>query len=148
MDVCIYERRDGQNIFTIERKLRHGSGRSALTHIGVTKFGSSAVLALTGRLEGHSSPELEQQVNALLHSGIRSLIFDLSALEYVSSAGLRVFILAAKKLKSAGGDARFAALTAWVREVFHVSGLLTTLEVVPTVESVLPITPPAATRPK
>lgn len=131
MDACLYERRDGQNIFAIELVLRRASSQPPTVNIATTKFESSATLALTGRLDGLSSPELEQQVNALLASGIRTLVFDLASLDYVSSAGLRVFIVAAKKLTAAGGTATFQSLTPNVREVFEFTGLLKALVVAP-----------------
>jgi serine/threonine-protein kinase RsbW len=129
MDVCLYERNDGRNVFTIEHKLNRATAASA--HIAATKQEASAVLALTGRLDGLSSPELERQVKALVATGARTLVFDLSALDYVSSAGLRVFILAAKTLNAAQGLTKFASLTPCVREVFHVGGLLNVLDVEP-----------------
>jgi anti-anti-sigma factor len=129
MNVCLYEHRDGFNVFTMERQLNRGSDSTA--RIAATKLESAVTLALSGRLDGLSSPELEQQVAALLAFGIRTLVFDLSALEYVSSAGLRVFIIAAKKLKASGGVAQFTSLTPAVHDVFHISGLLTAFGVAP-----------------
>ncbi len=129
MNVCLYEHRDGRNIFTMERQLNRGSDSTA--RFAATKLESSATLALSGRLDGLSSPELEQQVLALLTSDIRTLVFDLAALDYVSSAGLRIFILAAKKMKAAGGEARFVAPTSAVRNIFEITGLLTALDVAP-----------------
>lgn len=129
MDVCLYEHRDGRNIFTVERKLSRMPGAAAGIHISASKLAASATLALTGRLDGLSSPELEHQVAALMTSGVCTLTFDLAGLEYVSSAGLRVFIIAAKKLKSSGGAAKFTSLTPAVHDVFLVSGLLTALDV-------------------
>ena len=131
MDVCQYEHRDGRNVFLIERKLGKAAGASAVIQIATSRLESSATLALSGRLDGLSSPELEQQVTGLTASGVRTLVFDLSGLDYVSSAGLRVFIIAAKKLKAAGGTAQFTSLTPAVHDVFHVSGLITALGVAP-----------------
>jgi anti-sigma B factor antagonist len=129
MDLCSYERRNGKNLFTIERKLNRAPSAAPSMSITASKLESSATLALTGRLDGLSSSELEPHVRALIASGIRTLVFDLAALEYVSSAGLRIFIVAAKAMKAAGGQAHFISLTPNVREVFHVSGLLTALSV-------------------
>lgn len=98
---------------------------------------SATVLALAGRLDGLSSPSLDQRVDAALASGVRALVFDLGKLDYVSSAGLRVFLSAAKKFKNAGGRATFAALPAPIREVFELSGFLTVLDVRPDVASSL-----------
>ena len=131
MDVCLYERRDDRNVFSVELVLRRNSPHSPSVNIATTRLESTATLALTGRLDGLSSPELEQQVNALLASGIRTLTFDLAGLDYVSSAGLRVFILAAKKLRASGGNVQFHSLTQAVRDVFEVTGLITALCVTP-----------------
>ena len=131
MDVCQYEQRDGHNIFSIERRLSRTAGAAAAINIATSRLASSATLSLSGRLDGLSSPDLELQVTALIASGVRTLSFDLSGLDYVSSAGLRVFIIAAKKLKASGGVAHFTALTPAVRDVFHISGLLTAFDVAP-----------------
>lgn len=99
--------------------------------ITASQINSTTVLALSGRLDGLASPALEQKVDALVASGVRAVVFDCSALVYVSSAGLRAFLTSAKKLKAAGGKASFAALTPPVQEVFELSGFLSVLEVHP-----------------
>jgi anti-anti-sigma factor len=98
-----------------------------------TNVNGAAVLAIGGRLDGLASPGLDQKVAAILAGGARQLVFDCARLDYVSSAGLRVFLTAAKKFKAAGGRAAFAALSPAVREVFELSGFLAVLEVQPTV---------------
>jgi len=98
-----------------------------------TIVNAATVLTPVGRLDGLGSPGLEHKVDALLAAGVRRLVFDCSRLDYVSSAGLRVFLVSAKKLKGAGGKATFAALTPTVHEVFELSGFLNVLEVHPTV---------------
>ena len=97
-----------------------------------TTLNSATVLALTGRLDGTASPGLEHKIDALLAAGVRTLVFDCARLDYVSSAGLRIFLTTAKKLKTAGGRAAFAALTPGVREIFELSGFLAVLDVQPT----------------
>lgn len=97
--------------------------------ISETKHATATVLALSGRLDGLASPALEQRVDAVLASGAKVLVLDLANLAYVSSAGLRVFLTAAKKFKTAGGRATFAALPAPIREVFELSGFLTVLDI-------------------
>lgn len=94
-----------------------------------TQHPTATVLALSGRLDGLASPALEQRVDAVFASGARVLVLDLSGLAYVSSAGLRVFLTAAKKFKTAGGRATFVALPAPIREVFELSGFLAVLDV-------------------
>src|SRR5258708_25136651 len=91
-------------------------------NITETKINSATVLALSGQLDGLTSPILEKRVDVLLTAGARQLVFDCGHLDYASSAGLRVFLSSAKKLKSTGGQAAFAALTPAVHEVFELSG--------------------------
>ncbi len=97
--------------------------------ITATRHATATVLALAGRLDGLASPALEKQIDALRAEGVTTLVLDLAGLDYVSSAGLRVFLSAAKKFKTAGGRATFVALPAPVREVFELSGFLTVLDV-------------------
>ena len=85
-----------------------------------TEVGRGTVLALDGRLDSVTAPEVEARLLALLARG--PVVADLSAVRYVSSAGLRVLLKAAKQARAA--ESRFAvcALQAAVREVFEVSG--------------------------
>jgi len=101
--------------------------------ITVSTLPSATVLALSGRLDGLASPGLEKKIDALLAAGTRRLVFDCSQLPYVSSAGLRVFLSSAKKFKTAGGRASFAALSPGVQEIFDLSGFTGVLEIHATV---------------
>ncbi|MEI6463972.1 MAG: STAS domain-containing protein [Verrucomicrobiota bacterium] len=103
--------------------------------ITATTQNNVAILALSGRLDGLTSPALEQRVDALLQGGTRRLVFDCAALSYASSAGLRVFLGSAKKFRSAGGSAVFAALAPAVHEVFELSGFIGVLEVYASAEA-------------
>jgi anti-anti-sigma factor len=97
----------------------------------------ATVLALTGRLDGVTSPILEQRIAAARAAGATTLIFNLSGLAYVSSAGLRILLATAKTAQATGGRATFVALPATVREVFGLSGFLTVLDVRPDLASAL-----------
>jgi anti-anti-sigma factor len=61
-------------------------------------------LALEGRLDTHTAPELDAVLDrTLMTAGIKRLVFDLGKLEYLSSAGIRCFIRARKILEPQGG---------------------------------------------
>jgi len=94
-----------------------------------TKQNSVVVLALSGRLDGLTSGTLERKVTDCAAAGTNKIVFDCTKLVYVSSAGLRVFLTSAKKMKAAGGGAAFAALTPAVNEVFELSGFTGVLTV-------------------
>lgn len=82
-----------------------------------------SVVGVGGRVDGSTAAELERRLLAGLQSGA-PLLVDLSGLGYISSAGLRSFLKAAKQAKAAGVPLALAGLQAQVREVFEVAGFL------------------------
>jgi anti-sigma B factor antagonist len=82
--------------------------------------GSALTLALEGRLDTVTSPELEKELKASL-DGVDTLTLDFEKLEYISSAGLRV-LLSAHKIMSAKGGMKVKNVNEIVREVFDVTG--------------------------
>ena len=89
--------------------------------------GSALTLALEGRLDTVTSPELEKELKASLN-GADSLILDFSKLDYISSAGLRV-LLSAHKVMSAKGGMKVTHANEIVREVFEVTGFADILNI-------------------
>ena len=79
-------------------------------------------LSLSGKLDGTTAKAFEEKILGQIESGDRRFIIDLAQLDYVSSAGLRVFILAAKRLNSANGKIVLCSLKDPVREVFDIAG--------------------------
>ena len=82
--------------------------------------GTTLTVALEGRLDTMTSPDLEAELNRSL-DGIDSLIFDFTKLDYISSAGLRV-LLAAHKQMSARDGMTVTNVNEVVQEVFDVTG--------------------------
>ena len=82
--------------------------------------GSALEVILEGRLDTASSPELEKALEGIL-SGIDDLTFDFKKVDYVSSSGLRVLMMAVRNMKL-GGKARVIHANEVVKEVFEVTG--------------------------
>ncbi len=80
------------------------------------------VVRVAGRLDAATSSELEEACGRAVAGGARSLILEMSGLRYVSSAGLRVVLSAAKSVQGKGGTLRIAGLSGMAREVFDISG--------------------------
>ena len=80
------------------------------------------VLGLEGRLDAVSSKVFEEKVLAVIDGGETRFVIDLSQLSYVSSAGLRVFLVASKRLTPAGGRVVLCSLQEPVKEVFDIVG--------------------------
>ena len=85
-----------------------------------TMNGTVAILKIIGRLDTTTAPELEATIDGCV-AGIKELVLDCTALEYVSSAGLRV-ILKAQKLMNAQGKMKLTNVNETVMEVFDITG--------------------------
>jgi anti-sigma B factor antagonist len=92
------------------------------------KINNDAVtLIVSGRLDTQTAPELENELDSIL-SGLKELIFDMTNLEYVSSAGLRV-ILKAQKAMNAQGSMKLTGVNDSIMEVFDITGFLDILTI-------------------
>jgi len=92
-------------------------------------------LTFKGRLDGASAPEAEQIIDTILKDQKNRLLFDFEFLEYLSSAGLRVVLGAAKEMKRRSGKFVLCALNAYVKEVFDVSGFAAIIPIAESVEA-------------
>jgi len=90
--------------------------------ITVTRESGWVIARVAGRLDGTTMQAAESELLALIGQGERRMLLDLTALEYISSAGLRVLLSAAKKMKASGGTIALFGLSANVREIFRLSG--------------------------
>ena len=84
--------------------------------INTTTEGKQITVALAGRLDTTTAPQLEAELD-----GAEALILDMSALEYLSSAGLRVILAAHKRMSRQGGMV-VRHVNATIMEVFEVTG--------------------------
>ena len=94
--------------------------------------GASAILLISGRLDTQTAPELEKALDATV-AGLKDLTFDMSGLEYISSAGLRI-ILKAQKIMNAQGAMKLIGVNDSIMEVFDITGFVDIL----TIESSVP----------
>ncbi len=102
-----------------------------------SKQGDSVVIKVKGRMDAVSAPEFEKECGKWIEAGDKSLIIDLGGLEYISSAGLRSILAAAKKLKAAQGAICFCNLQGMVQEVFSISGFATMFPIKDSLEEAL-----------
>jgi anti-anti-sigma factor len=104
--------------------------------ISEKRHGNTVVLAIQGSLDVVTSPDLEKRLVELLDANVRDIVFDLSRTDYVSSAGLRVFMLVMKRLQK-DGMVRFCCMTKQVRQVFDIAGLSFRAPILNTLEEAL-----------
>ena len=95
--------------------------------INVERDFELVTLEISGRLDTTTAPNLESVINEL-SKDTKELIFDMSGVEYISSAGIRVLLGAYKKMNTNQGIMRIEKANDMVREVFEMTGLLELLE--------------------
>lgn len=96
-------------------------------NIAKEQNGSNLKITLDGRLDTTTSPELESALQSSL-DGITELVFDISALEYISSAGLRV-LLSAQKIMNKQGSMVIRGADENIMEIFEVTGFVDILTI-------------------
>ena len=92
-----------------------------------------SIMRLLGRLDSNTSPEFEQKLFATIEDGEKSVIVDFEELDYISSAGLRVLLKAAKELKRSQGKIVLCSMKDYIKEVFEIAGFVSLFPIVPTV---------------
>jgi anti-sigma B factor antagonist len=126
MDEVSYRYRDGRNVVVLTKRLmdRSQGGQRGGNHMDVSTRTEQdvTIIAFAGNLDSNTSPVAQQAIDGILTGGAKKMVVDFSALDYISSAGLRVLLGAAKKLNGSGGALRLFGLNETVREVFEISG--------------------------
>ena len=85
-----------------------------------TKNNQSLTIALEGRLDTTTAPQLEAELKSCLN-GVEALVMDMEKLDYISSAGLRV-LLAAQKQMAKQGEMKVIHVSESIMEIFEVTG--------------------------
>ncbi|MGN0480049.1 MAG: STAS domain-containing protein [Lachnospiraceae bacterium] len=96
-------------------------------NISKTLEGTELTIALTGRLDTTTAPELEKEVKDSL-DGVTKFTLDLAKLEYISSAGLRV-LLGAQKVMNKQGEMTVTNVSSDIQEIFDVTGFCDILNI-------------------
>lgn len=101
------------------------------------KTGNFTVLKIKGRIDTINSSALEAEVNQLFDIGEKNLIFNCIGMDYISSSGLRVFLVAQKKAISINGKLYLCNLQPAIQEIFRISGFSNLFRIFETQEEVI-----------
>ncbi len=121
-----YDHVDGWNItrlvITRSDVVRASNRRTAMANltVDVTTRGDSAVVRLAGSVDSTSANQLDTQIATIVDAGVTNVIVNLSGVDFISSAGIGVFLGNVSTLRSRGGDLVFAAVPANIAELFEV----------------------------
>ncbi len=86
------------------------------------------IVSINGRLDGASAPDLEAELSSRIRDGSVRILLDCDAMNYISSAGMQVFLLAAKRCRKAGGLLSIASLWPSCRSVIEMAGFHTIID--------------------
>lgn len=90
--------------------------------INLDTVDGQTVVSLAGQIDSTASKEFEEKLVEIIDQGKHTMVIDFLNVKFISSAGLRVLLLAAKKVKPYGGKIILCNLAKDVREVFDISG--------------------------
>ena len=90
------------------------------------------ILTISEHLDTMTAQPFETRLLGMIDAGARKVLVDCSSLEYVNSAGLKVFLLAAKKIEALGGKLVLCALAPSVLMIFEMIGFTRIMTIVPT----------------
>lgn len=97
----------------------------------------AAVITPGGRLDSHSTQQLEMALNALLERGTAWLFVDLSSVDYIASSGLKVLVAAWRRARANGGDLILSGLQPRLVEIFEMVGFNMLFQVFPDLNAAL-----------
>ena len=101
------------------------------------KIGNYSILNINGRIDTIHSSALEEEVSKLFDSGEKNLIFNCSGMNYISSSGLRVFLVTQKKVISMGGKLFLSNMQPAIQEIFMISGFSNLFRIFDTLEEAI-----------
>ena len=105
--------------------------------VNTNEVNDVVIVNLLGNLDTNTAPDAEDEINKWLENGALKMIINLEQTNYVSSAGLRIFLATAKKITASGGVLKLCGANDVVQEILDISGFSTILDVKKTEEEAL-----------
>ena len=94
-----------------------------------TQIENVVVVALNGRLDSNTYRKFEDDLLGIIDHGNKHVLLDFSQLDYISSAGLRVLLMAAKRLRPINGKIALCGLMPSIKTVFDIAGFSSVLPI-------------------
>lgn len=91
-------------------------------NIETRKNGDVQILEINGELDAHTAPDLETSLKELINQGHHRIVVNCRNLEYISSAGLGVFMAYIEDIRAEGGDIKLTNMSSNVYNVFDLLG--------------------------
>ncbi len=102
-----------------------------------TNHKKAIIIEIEGRLDTTNFSQLEQKIMQHIDEGRINILVDCSKMDYVSSSGLRIFLMVLKKITSLNGQFALCGLQENIREIFEISGFTSIFKIYDTQEAAL-----------
>jgi len=106
-------------------------------NVKIEKAEEYAFVGVEGRVDTTNANELENSMLQVISDGYTKIILDCSGLDYISSSGLRVFLIVQKKITAAKGQFRLCGLQPGIVEIFDISGFTSIFSIFPNKEAAM-----------
>lgn len=105
--------------------------------VDVAQQGEYLVISLQGRLDTIQADPVEKKMLEILDQGYNRVILDCKQLDYISSSGIRIFLIVQKRLITTGGTLKICNLQPNIQEIFEMSGFSMIFSIHPGIEHAL-----------
>lgn len=95
----------------------------------IQESGEQILAMLSGRLDATTVNQFQDDVKPLMETSVPKIIIDCSELEYISSQGLRMFLILQKTVNAKGSNLVLTNMTAAVKEVFDITGFSSIIKI-------------------
>jgi len=95
------------------------------------------IVSVEGRIDSTNASEFEKPMMEVIEGGCTKIILDCSGLNYISSSGLRIFLIVLKKMIAVKGQFSLCNLQPGIKEIFDISGFSSIFSVFPDKEAAL-----------
>ncbi|MFZ5906681.1 MAG: STAS domain-containing protein [Nitrospirota bacterium] len=106
-------------------------------NIGVVEEQGRKVLTLSGEIDMYSSPELRQELMAILAEKVPVLLIDFREVSYIDSSGIATFVEGLKYVKTYGGKLQFFSIPTGIMDIFRFSKLDRVFEIYGTLDDAI-----------
>lgn len=106
-------------------------------NVQIASLADYALVTVEGRIDTTNAAEFESKLTEVMDGGSSRLILDCSGLNYISSSGLRVFLVIQKRMNGVKGLFRLCNLQPGIREIFDISGFSSIFSIFPDQEAAM-----------
>ncbi|MEI6748948.1 MAG: STAS domain-containing protein [Bacteroidales bacterium] len=103
-------------------------------NVTVKNLNEFTVVSIEGRIDTTNANEFEKMVMEVIDGGCSKIILNCAGLNYISSSGLRIFLIVLKKMTALKGQFRLSNIQPGIREIFDISGFSSIFSIFPDIE--------------